>query len=150
MVSRRSSVSSSFRRAASTRIASTAFAGVRRRFAARSGLRPDDPRVLAVALDDDPVPWAQAGVGGLRDDDRPAAVELDEDLLACPVLDLILDRIACEAAAERPDDGPGAAVADLVSNDAARRGPEDGAGADLMIALDLDLLDARDDAGTDG
>src|SRR5262249_7550047 len=67
-----------------------------------------------------------------------------------PVLDLVLDRIAGEAAAEGADHGPGAAVADLVADDAARCGAEHGAGANLVIALDLDRFDTLDHAGTDG
>src|ERR1044071_8094612 len=64
------------------------------------GLGPDNARALPVALDEHPVPRAQAGVSRLGNDDRSAAVELDEDLLAGPALGLVLDRIARQAAAK--------------------------------------------------
>src|SRR5262245_6715121 len=111
-------------------------------------LGPDNPGVPAVTLDEHPIPGAQGAIGGLGDDDRDAVVELDENLLAGPALDAVLDGVAGEAAAERAEHGPGAAVADLVADDAARRGAEDGTGAELVVALELNLLDAGDFAVT--
>src|SRR5262245_18342811 len=112
-------------------------------------LRPDDARVLAVTLDEHPIAGAQGAISGLGDDDRDAVVELDEDLLAGPAHDSVLDGVAGEAAAERAEHGPCTAVADLVADDAARRGAEDGAGAELVVTLELELVHAGDLAVTD-